>query len=87
MKKPYKYRLKYWLWMNPETNINQLALFLKMSERTVNRWANIKMDEPFDIPFSKVLQIADFFNVEPQGIYTDFEKTLNQDINHKNQEL
>lgn len=73
--------------MNPETNIKQLAFFLKRSERTVNRWANIKMDEPFDIPFSKVLQIADFFNVKPQEIYTDLEKTLNQDINYLKQGL
>jgi len=84
-RKPYKYRLRYWLYKHNKSQL-ELANHLNISFGTVGRWMYLKIDSHFDIPFTKVLAIAEFFKCKPQEVYTDFERTLKEDLKRVNYE-
>lgn len=87
----YKYTINILLYkMNKhECRMALLNLpgLLNVSSNTLHRWRYISIDSYFDIPFTKLVQLAEYFDVKPQDMYTDFERTLDNDFNRKKDEL
>ena len=77
----YKFRIINLLYSLPYEEYQQacevLPKYLEISPATFNRWLKTPRDSCFDIPFQKVILLAQFFNVKPQEIYTDYEQAVN----------
>lgn len=76
----YKFKLHYLLMRLPyEESIEAWEIvpkLLKISRSTFKRWVFLKEDNHYDIPYSQMVLLANFFNVEPKDIYTNTEKVL-----------
>lgn len=76
----YKFRIINLLYALPLEEyfqaLNILPELLEISPATFKRWLKTPRESYFDIPFQKVILLAQYFNVKPQEIYTDYEQAI-----------
>lgn len=71
----YKFNFIYLIRQLPyeayKTAIKDIANICSVSHSTVRKWIYLKKDEPYDITHKNIMDLADFFNVQPKELYND----------------
>lgn len=75
-----KYKIDHYLGQLPkeeyDTIIIALPKHLSISRRTFDRWRNYKLSSSAEIPVDKMFQIAGFFNVQIEDMFTEIPKKI-----------